>query len=247
MINKINVDDEKFKKELLNLKGFSETPKYFKDKGFIKTIAKKVKISSIAEEHGIEKGRGSNNYLCPFHNDTRPSLSLDDETGRFYCQGCKMKGNLIDFLVKLDNLSVEEAKNKLKSIAGISDESEIISLKRIDVRPKQKIKTRILISDVSPGVSLIKSYIARCKECGNEKEVYSKKIKKCEECNKFFSFEEKSDTGYLCTAYDPLDSGGSPQFTSVFFSNKIIPNDKDKREEWETDIQTKKLRHFSIS
>jgi len=35
--------------------------------------------------------------VCPFHNDSDPSLSLDEEKGLFHCFGCNISGNIIKF------------------------------------------------------------------------------------------------------------------------------------------------------
>ncbi len=32
--------------------------------------------------------------ICPFHNDTKPSLNFNNETGAFYCHGCGAKGGI---------------------------------------------------------------------------------------------------------------------------------------------------------
>ena len=34
---------------------------------------------------------------CPFHDDHRPSLSIDAKRGLFFCHGCGAKGNLVQF------------------------------------------------------------------------------------------------------------------------------------------------------
>lgn len=37
-------------------------------------------------------------YLCPFHQDKHPSLSINPKTDRFNCFACGAKGDLIDFV-----------------------------------------------------------------------------------------------------------------------------------------------------
>lgn len=36
--------------------------------------------------------------VCPFHNDINPSMIVDIEIGMFYCFGCAMSGNAMDFV-----------------------------------------------------------------------------------------------------------------------------------------------------
>lgn len=42
--------------------------------------------------------------LCPFHNDTDPSLSFNDEKGLWKCFGCGAKGNVWTFVRKMEGL-----------------------------------------------------------------------------------------------------------------------------------------------
>lgn len=58
--------------------------------------------------------------LCPFHEDKKPSLSVNPETGLFYCHGCEATGNLFDFHMKKHNLSFKDAVKELADFAGIS-------------------------------------------------------------------------------------------------------------------------------
>ena len=44
-----------------------------------------------------KNGRGWK-LLCPFHNDTDPSCSVDFEKGLFHCFGCGAKGDTIEFV-----------------------------------------------------------------------------------------------------------------------------------------------------
>ena len=54
---------------------------------------------------------------CPFHNDRHPSLKLNEEY--FYCFGCGAKGDVIDFVAKLFDLSSYEAVQKLAADFGL--------------------------------------------------------------------------------------------------------------------------------
>lgn len=51
--------------------------------------------------------------LCPFHEDSDPSMSLNLKQGGFHCFGCGEKGDLITFHAKLNGLSFREAINDL--------------------------------------------------------------------------------------------------------------------------------------
>ncbi len=47
--------------------------------------------------------------LCPFHNDTHPSLSVNPTKGVYVCRSCGASGNGIKFLMDIDKVSFKEA------------------------------------------------------------------------------------------------------------------------------------------
>lgn len=57
--------------------------------------------------------------LCPFHSEKTPSFSVNPEKRFFYCFGCGTGGNVINFVMKIENLSFTEAVIKLAQEAGI--------------------------------------------------------------------------------------------------------------------------------
>ena len=56
---------------------------------------------------------------CPFHKEKTPSFTCSSEKGLFYCFGCQAGGDIFEFLMKIENLSFNEAVEKLASLAGI--------------------------------------------------------------------------------------------------------------------------------
>lgn len=76
-----------------------------------------------AEYINLKKIRGDEaEALCPFHDDQKPSLSINLKTGQFKCHACGEQGNGQTFLQKLLNMSAEEALKLLKKKAGILEE-----------------------------------------------------------------------------------------------------------------------------
>lgn len=72
--------------------------------GITSKIVAKVSIIDLAKRYGF-KVKG-NKATCLFHNDSKPSLSFDDDKGLWYCFGCCNGGNIIDFVAfcKKNNL-----------------------------------------------------------------------------------------------------------------------------------------------
>ena len=47
--------------------------------------------------------------LCPFHNETAPSFSVDEQKQVYHCFGCKAGGSVIQFVMDIERLSFPEA------------------------------------------------------------------------------------------------------------------------------------------
>ncbi len=57
--------------------------------------------------------------LCPFHNDTRPSLQIDRTYQNFRCWACDSRGDVFDFVMKFEKVEFPEALRILAERAGI--------------------------------------------------------------------------------------------------------------------------------
>jgi hypothetical protein len=75
-----------------------------KGKFLFQKIASKLRISYIADCFGLEP-KGTLKRVCPFHADTKPSLSLSDDKGTFNCFGCNLSGNIILFYALLKQIN----------------------------------------------------------------------------------------------------------------------------------------------
>ena len=69
-----------------------------------------ISVKQTAEHYGLKVSRNGM-ACCPFHYDRHPSMKLNEEY--FYCFGRKAKGDVIDFVARLFNLSSYEAAQKL--------------------------------------------------------------------------------------------------------------------------------------
>ncbi len=58
--------------------------------------------------------------LCPFHADTKPSLTVSPAKQLYYCFGCGEGGNVFSFVMKMEGLTFGEALRELAKRAGIS-------------------------------------------------------------------------------------------------------------------------------
>jgi len=66
--------------------------------------------------------RQGRNYvgLCPWHDDTRPSLQVNHERQSFKCWVCDIGGDIFSFVMKMEGVEFREALSMLAERAGIT-------------------------------------------------------------------------------------------------------------------------------
>jgi DNA primase len=67
----------------------------------------------------LQKRGGSFWACCPFHDEKTPSFSVHSVRQTYKCVGCSEFGNVIDFVIKHENLDFREAGEKLAERAGV--------------------------------------------------------------------------------------------------------------------------------
>ncbi len=85
-------------------------------------IKRTTDIVAVMEAHGIALKHEGTDFvgLCPFHEDTRPSLRVTQSKGLFRCPACGAAGNVIQFVARKESLTEREAALKLcTSIPGV--------------------------------------------------------------------------------------------------------------------------------
>jgi len=73
----------------------------------------------------VQLRRSGRNYvgLCPWHDDTRPSLQVNPERQSFKCWVCDIGGDVFSFVMKMEGVSFPEALAILADRAGIEMKS----------------------------------------------------------------------------------------------------------------------------
>ncbi|WP_367670554.1 DNA primase [Sodalis-like secondary symbiont of Drepanosiphum platanoidis] len=87
----------------------------------INTLVKHTNIVELIKKriNLIQKGKNFIS-LCPFHNEKTPSFTVSYEKQFFYCFGCGIYGNVIDFLINYDKYSFIESIRELSEINNIN-------------------------------------------------------------------------------------------------------------------------------
>jgi DNA primase len=76
--------------------------------------------------------------LCPWHDDTRPSLQINPERQSFKCWVCDIGGDVFSFMMKMENVEFREALQMLAERAGISLQSTPPAGQRLAGSPDDK-------------------------------------------------------------------------------------------------------------
>ena len=97
----------------------------------IEDIRARCDIETIIQSYVTLRKTGTNEKgLCPFHSERTPSFTVYPATQSFYCFGCGAGGDVITFIMKIENLDYRGAVEFLAEKAGIAlpawDGSELV-------------------------------------------------------------------------------------------------------------------------
>ena len=72
-------------------------------------------IAEVAEAAGVRLVGGGRirQGVCPFHDETEGSFTVYEDSQRFYCFGCGAGGDVLDFVRRIEGLSLPEAIRRL--------------------------------------------------------------------------------------------------------------------------------------
>lgn len=101
-------------------------------------ILKKLDIVDVISRYINVTHKGKNYVaICPFHNDTNPSLMISKEKQIFKCFVCGTSGNAINFIADYEKISYRDAIYKAAELAGIHIEKKISPMEQ-ENRPYKK-------------------------------------------------------------------------------------------------------------
>lgn len=97
--------------------------------GIKKATIERIKaapLSKVVEEAGGSLKKVGREYVthCVWHQDTNPSLTINDEKGFCFCHVCREGGDAIQYLKQKEGLSFPDATQLAASILGIQVEKE---------------------------------------------------------------------------------------------------------------------------
>ena len=97
-------------------------------------VAANVDISALKASHPLGETveasgvrlRGSGRVrqgFCPFHDEAEGSFTVYADSERWYCFGCGLGGDVLDFVQRVDNLTLPEAIARLDGSPGLAPRS----------------------------------------------------------------------------------------------------------------------------
>ncbi len=103
---------------------------------------KEIKISTIIGNY-IQLKKSGAHYLgvCPFHDDHKPSLTVNDNKNMFMCFACDTGGDAINFVERYKKLEFKDALKEICRVSGIRHEDYI---KGKTLSPKFEMAKRVL-------------------------------------------------------------------------------------------------------
>lgn len=88
---------------------------------FLRELEARNPIEEVASAYVNLKRRGKNLVgLCPFHNEKTGSFNIYPGNNSFYCFGCNKGGDVISFVMGVENLDFPEAVRWLAQRAGMT-------------------------------------------------------------------------------------------------------------------------------
>ena len=84
-------------------------------------------LGDVVESAGVRlRGTGRvRQGVCPFHEEVEGSFTVYSDSQRFYCFGCGLGGDVLDFLQRTENLTLPEAIRQLDGGPGLSPRAAI--------------------------------------------------------------------------------------------------------------------------
>ena len=89
-------------------------------KNFIDQVLDQTDIVDVIGRRVHLNKKGSNYWgICPFHDDHKPSMAVNQDKQFYYCFVCQASGNSINFLREYENLDFTDAVETLASSLGL--------------------------------------------------------------------------------------------------------------------------------
>lgn len=116
------------------------------------SIKASTDLARVIESYGITLKKQGADFvgLCPFHEDTKPSLRVTPSKGLFRCPACGVAGNVIQFVAKREGLTEKEAAQKLLGmIPGVQRGSDLPTAKKSSSLAAASLAVAVVVDEAT--------------------------------------------------------------------------------------------------
>lgn len=118
-------------------------------------VKQSARFEPILAHYGFEtRGRGDEKaILCPFHKETRPSCKVHFTKRVFHCFGCGAKGNLLEFVARIEGGELRAAALKVAELCGFPPAPEKSAAEKAEIRAQKPREEAIKPETAEPSSS----------------------------------------------------------------------------------------------
>ncbi len=129
---------------------------------FIEELKNSVDMVDLVSDY-LELKRSGDRYkgLCPFHSEKTPSFFVNPDNNFYHCFGCGAGGDVINFLMEIENITFNESIKLLADRTGME-------LPDLNEHQRQRYKERESIFALNNLVARFFNYLLLEKEIGKK-------------------------------------------------------------------------------
>lgn len=128
----------------------------------LRSIATSVDLRTTIENATGQSFDRSGNIRCCFHDDRRPSLSLNPDGKHFRCWSCGVHGDVFDFVMQFEEISLVEAAQRLDPTFGMSMAGKTSKTPAIATHPRVSKPERPPAWQDATWRCIIEDFVDRC-------------------------------------------------------------------------------------
>lgn len=111
--------------------------------GIVEDIKNRITMKDLLSFYGIEPKRSFNNYLCLFHDDTRPSAGITKSGNKFHCFACGITASIFDIVCKIKQCDFKTAIKIIDTDFNLGLVGQLTHKEKLELARQQKERERL--------------------------------------------------------------------------------------------------------
>ncbi|NCA67665.1 MAG: DNA primase [Clostridia bacterium] len=117
----------------MQIKGFSSE--------WLEELKQRNDIYDVVSKYVAMNRKGARYWgRCPFHHEKTPSFTVYPERGSFHCYGCHESGDVISFIMKIENIDFYDSISYLANNVGM----QVPELRDVDAKNSREDKEKLM-------------------------------------------------------------------------------------------------------